>query len=245
MADFAYVPYLDATRFLRPAFPKETVCAAAGWYTAQVKTPGIAKLKPWLLWMAFCVAAPALQAATPVLVCFGDSITAGYGLDAAQSYPAALETLLAKRGYSYRVVNQGVSGNTTKDAVARVNSIVALHPDVVVVEFGGNDGLRGLPLDATRKNLDAALTTLQAAKIRILLVGITLPPNYGAEYIQSFNAVYRDAASKHHVPLMPMLYDGIYTVPGTIQEDGVHPTAKGSKLIAEHLVPLLLPLLHK
>jgi acyl-CoA thioesterase-1 len=200
-----------------------------------------------LIAVTVCLIAATLRAAGPekTLVCFGDSITAGYGLDAAQSYPAALGLLLAKRGYSYRVVNQGVSGNTTKDAVARVNSIVALHPEVVVVEFGGNDGLRGLPLDTTRKNLDSVLATLQAAKIRILLVGITLPPNYGADYIQSFNAVYRDAASKHHVPLMPMLYDGIYTVPGTIQGDGIHPTAKGSQLIAEHLVPLLVPLLRR
>jgi hypothetical protein len=93
--------------------------------------------------------------------------------------------VLSKRGYHYRVINQGVSGNTTKDAVARVNSIVALHPEAVVVEFGGNDGLRGLPLEATKQNLDSVLTTLQAAGIRILLVGITLPPNYGAEYIQT------------------------------------------------------------
>ena len=199
----------------------------------------------WLLPALCLMAALHASAADKTLVCFGDSITAGYGLDTSQSYPAVLEPLLSKHGFHYRVVNQGVSGNTTKDAVARVNSIVALHPDVVVVEFGGNDGLRGLPLDATRRNLDSVLTTLQTAKIGILLVGITLPPNYGADYIQSFNAVYRDAASKHHLPLMPMLYDGIYTVPGTIQEDGIHPTAKGSKLIAEHLVPLLLPLLHK
>jgi acyl-CoA thioesterase-1 len=190
-----------------------------------------------------------LQAATPAktVVCFGDSITAGYGLEdpASQSYPADLERLLAGRGYHYRVVNQGVSGNTTKDAVARVNAIVALHPDVVLVEFGGNDGLRGLSQEITRKNLDSVLTTLQAAHIRILLVGITLPPNYGADYIQSFNAVFRDAAAKHHLPLMPMLYDGVYSVPGTIQGDGIHPTVKGSQLIAEHMVPHLLPLLQK
>lgn len=179
------------------------------------------------------------------MVCFGDSITAGYGLDAEKSYPTALEMVLSKRGYSYRVLNQGVSGNTTKDAVARVNSILALHPEVVVLEFGGNDGLRGLPLDATRKNLDSVLTTLQAARIRILLVGITLPPNYGPEYIKSFDAIYRDAASKHHVALMPMLYDGIYTIPGTIQPDGIHPTAKGSELIAQHIAPLLIPMLRK
>ena len=212
-----------------------------------MKTACIAKLKWLSLLGAVVLLSAALHAAAPsrTLVCFGDSITAGYGLDESQSYPAALEPLLSSRGYHYHVANKGVSGDTTKDAVARVNSIVALHPEVVVVEFGGNDGLRGLPLDATRRNLDSVLTTLQTAKIGILLVGITLPPNYGADYIQSFNAVYRDAASKHHLPLMPMLYDGIYTVPGTIQEDGSHPTAKGSKLIAEHLVPLLLPLLHK
>jgi acyl-CoA thioesterase I len=197
--------------------------------------------------LAVCLIATGLRGAAQqkTLVCFGDSITAGYGLDSSRSYPADLEQLLNKRGYPYHVVNQGVSGNTTKDAVARVNSIVSLHPEAVVVEFGGNDGLRGLPLDTTRKNLDQVLTTLQAAKIRILLVGITLPRNYGAEYIPSFDAIYREAAQKHHLALMPMIYDGIYTVPGTIQEDGIHPTAKGSQMIADHMLPLLLPLLHK
>ncbi len=181
------------------------------------------------------------------LVCFGDSITAGYGLNDAvkQAYPAVLERLLTAKGYSYRVVNRGVSGDTTKDALARVNSIVALHPDVVLVEFGGNDGLRGLPMEITRKNLDGVLTALQAAHIRVLLVGITLPPNYGAEYIKSFDAVYRDASAKHHVALMPMLYEGIYAMPGTVQEDGIHPTAKGSQLIAEHLLPFVMPLLRR
>jgi acyl-CoA thioesterase-1 len=179
------------------------------------------------------------------LVCFGDSITAGHGLDKAQSYPADLQKLLTARGYRYDVLNQGVDGNTTKDAVARVQSIVALHPEVVIVEFGGNDGLRGLSPDITRKNLDTVLTTLQAAHIRILLVGITLPPNYGADYIQSFSAIFKEAATKHHLPLMPMLYDGIYNIPGTVQADGIHPTAKGSQMIAEHILPLLTPILHK
>lgn len=187
------------------------------------------------------------RAATPKksIVCFGDSITAGYGLDAGQSFPAALERLLVKRGYSYVVKNQGVSGNTTKDAVARVESVVALHPDVVLVEFGGNDGLRGIAPPITRANLDAVLTRLQAAHIQVLLVGITLPPNYGADYIRAFDANFRELAVKHHVPLKAMLYEGIYNLPGTIQGDGIHPTAKGSELIAEHLLPQLQPLLHK
>jgi len=184
-------------------------------------------------------------ASLPRIVCFGDSITAGYGLDSGQSYPSALGRQLEKRGFQYSVINQGVSGNTTKDAVARVASIVALHPDVVVLEFGGNDGLRGLPPNITRANLDQVVATLQKAHIKVLLVGITLPPNFGADYIKSFDANYKAVAAKYHVPLKPMLYDGIYNLPGTIQEDGIHPTAKGSELIAEHLMPQLLPLLHK
>ena len=182
---------------------------------------------------------------TNTLICFGDSITAGYGLDAQQSYPAALERLLTAHGYHYRVLNQGVSGNTTKDAVARVNSVVALRPSVVLVEFGGNDGLRGIPPDITKRNLDAVVTALQVAHIQILLVGITLPPNYGADYIRSFDANFREVAASHRIPLKAMLYDGIYTIPGTIQADGIHPTAKGSQLIAEHLLPQLTPLLRK
>ncbi len=187
------------------------------------------------------------SAATPKksVVCFGDSITAGYGLDAGQSYPAALERLLVKRGYPYEVKNQGVSENTSKDAVARVGSVIAMHPDVVLVEFGGNDGLRGISPAITRTNLDSVLTRLRAAHIQILLVGITLPPNYGADYIKAFDANFRDLAAKHHVPLKAMLYDGIYDLPGTIQGDGIHPTAKGSELIAEHLLPQLTPLLRR
>jgi acyl-CoA thioesterase I len=184
-------------------------------------------------------------AAPKTIVCFGDSITAGYGLDASKSYPSALERLLSAKGYPYRVVNQGVSGNTTKDAVARVNAVIALHPEVVLVEFGGNDGLRGISAEITRRNLDSVVGSLKAAHIQVLLIGITLPPNYGADYIKSFDATFRAVADKYHVPLKPMLYDGIYQLPDTIQADGIHPTANGSQLIAEHLLPQLLPLLHK
>jgi acyl-CoA thioesterase-1 len=122
---------------------------------------------------------------------------------------------------------------------------VALHPDVVLVEFGGNDGLRGISPDITLKNLDSVVGTLKSEHIQVVLVGITLPPNFGAEYIQQFDANYRAVADKYHVPLKPMLYEGIYALPGTIQPDGIHPTAKGSELISEKLLPMLLPLLHK
>jgi acyl-CoA thioesterase-1 len=178
-----------------------------------------------------------------VIVCFGDSISAGYGVDPGHSYPDYLQADLDARGYHYRVVNQGVSGNTTKDGVDRLDSVLALHPSVVIVEFGGNDGLRGLPSSATRANLDRIVGTLLKGGSKVLLAGITLPPNYGPDYIGQFDAIYRALAAKYQVPLLPMLYTGVYTVPGAIQEDGIHPTAKGAQLVAQHLLPLLLPLL--
>ena len=181
----------------------------------------------------------------PLLVCFGDSITAGYGLSAGESYPDALQRDLNQLGYPYRVENQGTSGATTKDAVAKVRSVVAMHPNLVVVEFGGNDGLRGLPLDQTRKNLDSVLTTLEAAHIRVLLAGITLPPNYGPEYVHQFDQVFVDLAAKHRTAIVPMIYKDLVRVQGTIQPDGIHPTAKGSEILAKTLLAALKPMLHK
>jgi len=191
------------------------------------------------------LASPLHAAERPVLVCYGDSITAGYGLESGQAYPDALQGDLDRRGYHYKVSNQGMSGATTKDAVADLRSILLLHPAVVIVEFGGNDGLRGLPLSETRHNLDAVLSALENAHIKILLAGITLPPNYGREYIQQFEQVFRDLAQRHHVAFVPMLYKDLIKIPGTIQPDGIHPTAKGSEIIARTLLPVLEPLLRK
>ena len=188
---------------------------------------------------------PLLAADRPLLVCYGDSITAGYGLAAGQSYPDALQRDLDSRGYHYTVSNQGTSGATTKDAVANLHVLLLLHPQVVIVEFGGNDGLRGLPPEQTRRNLDQVLTALESAHIKILLAGITLPPNYGPDYIRAFDQVFRDVAARHHPTFVPMLYKDLIHVPGTIQNDGIHPTAKGSEIIARTLLPVLMPMLHK
>jgi acyl-CoA thioesterase-1 len=191
------------------------------------------------------LAIPAQGAGGHILVCFGDSITAGYGLQAGQAYPDALQGKLDRLGYHYHVNNQGTSGATSKDAVANLRVILELHPEVVIVEFGGNDGLRGLPLDQTRRNLDTVLTTLQSAHIKVLLAGITLPPNYGPDYIQAFDAIFRDLAARHHIAFVPMIYKDLVRVPNTIQADGIHPTAKGSEIIADTLFPALKPLLSK
>jgi acyl-CoA thioesterase-1 len=181
----------------------------------------------------------------PTLVCFGDSITAGLGLDQSQAYPAFLQKKLDAQGYAYKVVNLGTSGATTKDAVATLPYVLRLHPAIVIVEFGGNDGLRGLPVAQSRANLDQVLTSLERAHVKILLAGITLPPDYGPDYIRSFDQIFRDLAATHHVAFVPMLYKDLVHVPGTIQGDGIHPTAKGSAIIAGTLFPAIKPLLRK
>jgi acyl-CoA thioesterase-1 len=191
------------------------------------------------------LALPLFAADQHTLVCYGDSITAGHGLSTGQSFPDALQRRLNAQGYHYKIINQGTSGATTKDAVAGLPTILRIHPEIVIVEFGGNDGLRGLPLEQTRRNLEQVLTTLEAAHIKILLAGITLPPNYGPDYIRSFDQVFKTLAAEHHVAFVPMIYKELINVPGTIQQDGIHPTAKGSEIIAQTLIPALKPLLRR
>ncbi len=195
----------------------------------------------WLL----LIASPLLAADRPLIICYGDSITAGLGLTPGQTYPDALQRDLDTRGFKYKVTNLGTSGATTKDAVVGLHSLLALHPAIVIVEFGGNDGLRGLPPNQTFRNLDTVLSALEKAHTRVLLAGITLPPNYGSDYIQSFDKVFRDLAAKHHPAFVPMIYKDLVNVPATIQPDGIHPTAKGAGIIANTLLPVLTPLLHK
>lgn len=181
----------------------------------------------------------------PVLVCFGDSLTAGAGVDPDQAYPAYLQQRLDQEGYNYRVVNEGVSGNTTKDGVNRINEVLQRHPQVVVVEFGGNDGLRGIPVSQAQHNLDVIVQRLKASGAKVAMAGITLPPQYGGQYIRSFNAMFPAIADKYHVPLLPFVLQDVYGVPGDIQEDGVHATAQGNKQVAINVEKLVLPLLKR
>ena len=191
------------------------------------------------------LAGPLLAVDPHLLVCYGDSITAGLGVPEGRSFPSALQRQLNAQAYHYKVINQGTSGATTKDAVAGLQSVLRQHPEVVIVEFGGNDGLRGLPLEQTRRNLETVLTGLETAHIKVLLAGITLPPNYGPDYVHSFDEVFKTLAEKHHVAFVPMIYKDLIHVPGTIQQDGIHPTAKGAEIIAKTLLPALKPLLRK
>jgi acyl-CoA thioesterase I len=181
----------------------------------------------------------------PVIVAFGDSLTAGYGADPGDSYPDYLEKDLKTKGYDYQVINQGISGNTTKDGVDRLQDALRLKPVLVIVAFGGNDGLRGLPIASTRKNLDQIVSTLLHSGAKVVLGGITLPPNYGPDYIRQFDQTYSLLAAKYHVPLLPFLLQDVYGVEGSMQADGIHATDQGNEQVARNLLPLIVPLLKK
>lgn len=175
----------------------------------------------------------------PVIACFGDSLTAGFGLDPGQSYPDLLQKDLDRRGLHYRVVNLGVSGETSQDGMARLPRVLALKPAIVVLEFGANDGLRGLPVAHTEANLAKMIEAFKSAGTWVVLAGITLPPNYGVQYIQRFDAMYRDLAARYKVTLIPFLLAGVAGDPRLMQRDGIHPNAAGTRIVAQTVMNAL------
>ena len=176
----------------------------------------------------------------PVVVAFGDSLTQGVS---GESYPAYLQGMLNQNGYRYRVENQGVSGDTTSDGLARIENVIAEKPALVILEFGGNDGLRGIPVEETKKNLDQMIGKLRAAKIPLALAGITLPPNYGPDYIRKFEGIFKGLADQYKVPLIPFLLEGVAGHANLMQKDGLHPTAEGTRIVAVNVMRALEPLL--
>lgn len=181
----------------------------------------------------------------PVIVAFGDSLSAGFGADPGQSYPDFVQKELDKGGYSYRVVNAGISGDTTTDGLERIRTVTDLQPAVAILEFGGNDGLRGLPVTTTRANLEHMILALRKAGASIVLAGMTLPPNYGTEYIRSFEAVYTTLAKQYHLPLIPFLLRGVGGNPALMQHDGIHPNGEGNRIVAKNVMQVLEPLLSR
>jgi len=181
----------------------------------------------------------------PVIAVFGDSLTAGYGVAPGKSYPDDLQRLLDAAGYRYQVANLGVSGDTTTDGVARLPSVLALHPAIVILEFGGNDGLRGLPVASARQNLAETIEALKKGGARILLAGMTLPRNYGPEYIQSFEHMYTDLSTQYKIPRIPFLLEGVGGHPDLTQPDGIHPTAAGAEIVSRTVMKYLQPMLRR
>ena len=179
-----------------------------------------------------------------VLAVFGDSLSAGYGLEPGQSFPDDLQRKLDQQGYSWHVVNLGISGDTTEGGVARIDSATSLKPAIVILELGGNDGLRWLPLKATRENLERMIGAFQRVGARVVLAGMTLPPNYGPDYIRGFERIYRDLAAEHKLTLIPFLLADIVTKDlRYLQRDGIHPTAEGAEIVSGTVLRAVKPLL--
>lgn len=188
-------------------------------------------------------AAPVAEA--PVILAFGDSITAGLGLAQAQAWPSLLQARLDAAGRKYRVVNAGVSGDTTAAGLARVDWLLSQRPAVVIVELGANDGLRGLPVAEARKNLGEVVTRCKGAGAKVLLAGMQVPPNMGVAYATEFRDMFDSLASEHGVALIPFVLEGVAGNAKLNQGDGIHPTAEGQAIVADtvwrHLEPLLDP----
>jgi acyl-CoA thioesterase-1 len=179
----------------------------------------------------------------PAIVCFGDSLTAGFGVDPGHSYPDLLQQALDSRGYQYRVVNLGESGDTTQDGLDRISLALMEKPRLVILEFGANDGLRGQPVSNTENNLAQMIQTLQKAGVQVVLAGITLPPNYGPDYIRRFDAIFPALAERYNLPRIPFLLEGAAGHTNLMQQDGLHPNAAGTRLVAGNVLKVLEPLL--
>ena len=179
----------------------------------------------------------------PAIVCFGNSITAGFGLDAGQSFPDLLQQDLDRHALRYRIANLGVSGDTTQDGLARLPMALAEKPAIVILELGGNDGLRGIPIAITQANLAQMIEAFQGAGARVVLAGMSLPPNYGPAFIRKFEAVYRDLAAKYHVTLIPFLLEGVGAHDEFMQRDGIHPNAAGARKVEALVMKALTPML--
>ena len=180
-----------------------------------------------------------------VIVVLGDSLTAGLGVAPDEAYPALLEARLRREGFAYRVVNAGVSGDTTAGGLRRLDWVLRARPDLVLVALGANDGLRAQPVAALRDNLTAIVTRLRAAGVRVLLAGMRLPPNYGAAYGGAFAQAFPAVARATSVALLPFLLDGVAGDPNLNQADGIHPNPAGHRIMAETVWRALRPYLEK
>ncbi len=179
----------------------------------------------------------------PRIVAFGDSLTAGLGVAAAETYPAQLQRRLDSRGLHYRVINAGVSGDTTAGGLRRVDWVLKSRPDIVILELGANDGLRGLRLQETKANLEKIIQRCRDASALVVLAGMKLPPNYGTDYTKTFESIYPALAKQYRLPLIPFFLEGVAGSASLNQPDGIHPTSQGYRIIADLVMETVAPLL--
>lgn len=198
-----------------------------------------------VLALALLLAAAPARADERVIVALGDSLTAGLGVAAEEAYPALLEHRLRQAGFPYRVVNAGVSGDTSAGGLRRLDWVLRSRPEIVIVALGANDGLRGIPIATLRDNLATIVTKLQASGVRVLLVGMRLPPNYGGAYADAFARTFHDVARRTSTAFLPFLLEGVGGDPALNQADGIHPNAAGQRVVAERIWLSLEPLLRR
>jgi acyl-CoA thioesterase-1 len=195
-----------------------------------------------LLWMLLC--GSSAHASEPLILVLGDSLSAAYGMEAAQGWPRLLELRLEQSGYPYRVVNASISGDTTRSGLERLPAALDRYrPAVVILELGANDGLRGLAPAEIEHNLAAMIDLARSRGARVLLAGMRLPPNYGPSYIDRFKEVYFSLARQAGVPLIPFLLEGVGGNPALTEEDGLHPKAEGQPRILDNVWAYLRPML--
>ncbi len=207
-----------------------------------------AGVRVWTLIAALLLVAAPAGAATgaPVLLVVGDSISAAYGLPVETGWVQLLARRLASQGYPYEVVNASISGDTTAGGRARLAPLLARYrPALVVIELGGNDGLRGGDLAAMRANLEAMVAAAKKAGARVLLVGMRMPPNYGPAYTRAFEAAYTSVANKLDVPLVPFFFEGFGETREWFQPDRIHPTRAAQPRLLDNVWPALKPLLER
>lgn len=197
-----------------------------------------------LLWLTLLGAFPAWASST--ILVLGDSLSAGYGVPRDQAWVTLLQNRLTQERYTARVVNASISGETTAGGKYRLPALLAQHkPAIVIVELGGNDGLRGLPLTATRSNLDAIIRASKQSRAQVLLLGMRLPPNYGPDYTEPFMRAYEELAKKHRIPRVPFFLAPIAGKRDYFQADGIHPTAPAQPLLLDTVWPVLKPMLRQ
>jgi acyl-CoA thioesterase I len=205
---------------------------------------GIAALAALLI-AVMVAAAPATAQTKPRILAFGDSLTAGFGLDDDEAFPVRLQARLATDGTIVKIINGGVSGETTTGGLSRIEWALSFHPDAVLVELGANDALRGTDPKLTYANLDGILAKIQATHAKILLLGMHAPGNWGRDYRDEFDAIYPKLAEKYHVPLYPFFLEGVALDPTLNQSDRMHPNAKGVDIIVERIAPYVRRLLQE
>jgi acyl-CoA thioesterase-1 len=175
------------------------------------------------------------------IVAMGDSLTAGLGVDEGEAYPALLQKKLAAGGHHFTVVNAGVSGETSSGALSRIDWVItSLKPDLIILETGANDGLRGIDPEVLRKNLDGIVSTIKSNNIAVILCGMKMLPNLGPVFTRAFTDIYPETARKHAIPLIPFFLDGVAGDPRYNQPDRLHPTAEGYRRIVDHIYPAVL-----